>query len=72
MNKNIRMLFLRIITALVLAPVVTGFSALNLSSAMIPQWTQQPKFSCFPSDQPIAPIPAFVGGLVRERKGRTR
>ncbi len=63
MKRNYKQKIIQIFTTLILLVVVFGFSVSTIAFALIPNWTQESKFSCFPSETPTKPIPAFIEGL---------
>jgi len=55
----------KIFATIILVMVVFGFSVSSIAFALIPNWTQEKSMSCFPSNSPTEPIPAFIHGLKR-------
>ncbi len=63
MKKIHKKRLIQTFAASTLVLVVLGFSVSSIAFALIPNWTQESKFSCFPSESPTEPIPALIQGL---------
>ena len=63
MKKIYKERIIQTFAAFTLVLVVLGFSVSCIALALIPNWTQESKLSCFPSESPTEPILALIQGL---------
>lgn len=67
MKKKTKNIVVKIFAATAIVLLLSGFTISTTALALIPNWTQELRFSDDIHDNnPIEPIPAFISGLKRK------
>lgn len=63
MRKKTKNIIVKMFAVTSIVLMLFGFTVTTTALALIPNWTQESRLSCFPSDTPTEQIPAFIYGM---------